>query len=171
MNSQLVKRKNSVIQSFKHSQHFKIIFICSGNIIRSPYAHLLFEHLIHEDLDLRKKIKVESGGVTYRNNSISNESREMLFREGVNSDKINSFKPRYTSDFPNMFKEVDLVLVMEKNHITGLPERLREKSFIFLEFTLGLSEDVPDPYFDPPFERSFTMIKKGLFELRDMFKD
>ena len=95
----------------------------------------------------------------------------MLFREGVNGDKINSFKPRYTVDYPDMFKGVDLVLVMEKNHISSLPEAIREKSFLFLEFTLGLSEDVPDPYFDPPFERSFNMIKKGLFELRNMLKD
>ncbi|MHA2243815.1 MAG: arsenate reductase/protein-tyrosine-phosphatase family protein [Candidatus Hodarchaeales archaeon] len=166
----LTERKQLILENFRESDQFKIIFICSGNIIRSPYAHLLFEHLIQEDMDLKKKIRAESGGVTYRNYSISAESRNMLLREGVPNEKITEFSPRYFPDYPDMFQLVDLVLVMEKNHIRKIPNSIGEQTFLFLEFTLGITDNVPDPYFDPPFERSFHMIKDALIRLMEFLK-
>lgn len=170
MSLPLEKRKQFILQKFNESNHFTINFICSGNIIRSPYAHLLFEHLIQEDMDLKKKIRAESGGVTYRNYSISAESRDMLLREGVPKEKMTEFSPRYFPDYPDMFQSVDLVLVMEKNHIRKVPDTIREETFLLLEFTLGITDNVPDPYFDPPFERSFHMIKDALIRLREFFR-
>ena len=166
MSLRLVEQKQVVLQKFSEASSFNIIFICSGNIIRSPYAHLLFEHLIQEDTKL-KKIRVESGGVTYRNYSISMEAREMLLREGVSADKISEFTPRYFPDYPDMFQGVDLVLVMEKTHIRKIPNK---NTFLLLEFTLGITDNVPDPYFDPPFERSFHMIKNALIRLMEFFR-
>ncbi|MFX0124679.1 MAG: hypothetical protein ACFFAE_13700 [Candidatus Hodarchaeota archaeon] len=168
MNLRLDEQKQYILQEFRESDQFTIIFICSGNIIRSPYAHLLFEHLIQEDSELKKKIRVESGGVTYRNYVISNETRDMLLKEGVSAKKIAEFKPRYFPDHPDMFQEVDLVLVMEKNHIRKVP---KDQTFLLLEFTLGNPINVPDPYFDPPFEKSFQMIKDALIQLREIFRN
>ena len=164
------EQKNLILQRFRESDQFNIIFICSGNIIRSPYAHLLFEHLIQKDEDLKKKVRVESAGVIYRNYSISSESRNMLLREGVSSNKISQFFPRFSLDYPEMFQDVDLVLVMEKSHIQRIPEFIRNKSFLLLEFTLGINDNIPDPYFDPPFDRSFRMIKESLLNLREFFR-
>ncbi len=164
------ERKDLILKNFREKNQFNIIFICSGNIIRSPYAHLLFEHLIQDDLDLKKKIRVESGGVIYRNSYISSESRNMLLREGVSTEKIEKFLPRHSLDYPEMFQEIDLVLVMEKSHIQRIPKSIREKTFLFLEFALGINENVPDPYFDPPFERSFNVIKESLLNLRKFFR-
>lgn len=163
----LDKQKQQILQKFKDSNHFHIVFICSGNIIRSPYAHLLFEHLLEEDIELKNKIRVESGGVTYRNFSISMEARDMLLKEGVPPNKISEFTPRYFPDHPDMFQGVDLVLVMEKSHIRKIPN---ENTFLLLEFALGNVKNVPDPYFDPPYERSFQMIKQALIQLRELFR-
>ena len=166
LNLQLDEQKQYILQKFRISKHFHIVFICSGNIIRSPYAHLLFEHLLEEDIKLKKKIQVKSGGITYRNFSISVESRDMLLKEGVPLKKVSEFRPRYYPDYPDMFKEVDLVLVMEKNHIRKIPIK---NTFLLLEFTLGKAINVPDPYFDPPYDRSFQMIKEALIHLREFF--
>ena len=166
----LKERKQLILQKFKESNHFTIIFICSGNIIRSPYAHLLFKHLIQEDVELTKKIRVDSGGVTYRNSSISVEAHEMLLKEGVPSEKIIEFIPRYFTDYPDMFQGVDLVLVMEKNHIRRVPRNIRDQTFLLLEFTQGITDNVPDPYFNPPFERSFKIIKEAVIQLRESLK-
>lgn len=94
----------------------------------------------------------------------------MLLREGVSTEKIEKFLPRFSLDYPEMFQSIDLVLVMEKSHIQRIPKFIREKTFLLLEFTLGISDNVPDPYFDPPFERSFKMIKESLLNLREFFK-
>lgn len=158
------------MENFRESPSFQILFICSGNIIRSPYAHLLFEHLIQGEPEL-EKIRIESGGVTYRNDSISWESRDLLLKEGVSIERIAKFIPRYALDYPEMFQQADLVLVMEKNHYQKIPQKIREKSFLLLEFTMGISENIPDPYFDPPYERSFQMINEALVKLKEFFKE
>ena len=165
---QLNKHKQQILKKFRESDHFHIVFICSGNIIRSPYAHLLFEHLLEEDIELKNKINVESGGVTYRNSSISMETRDMLVREGVSLNKISEFTPRYFPDHPDMFQGVDLVLVMEESHIRKIPI---VDTFLLLEFTLGIADNVPDPYFNPPYERSFQLIKEALIHLREFFRN
>ncbi|MFX1516609.1 MAG: hypothetical protein ACFFC6_09890 [Promethearchaeota archaeon] len=167
MSFHLNNHKQQILKKFRESNHFHIVFICSGNIIRSPYAHLLFEHLLEEDIELKNKITIESGGVTYRNSTISVETRNMLVREGVSSNKISEFTPRYFPDHPDMFQGVDLVLVMEKNHIQKIPIT---DTFLLLEFTLGIADNVSDPYFNPPYERSFQLIREALIQLREFFR-
>lgn len=155
-----------LLKKIDSKEFFKINFVCSGNIIRSPYAELLFEKLISEEDSLRNKIQVESGGVVYRNRMISEESASMLIKEGVSKERINQFSPRYHDDYPDMFKEADLTLVMERSHLKYIPKKYKEKAFLFLDFVYGSTiGDVPDPYFDPPFERAYTMIKEALESL------
>ena len=149
-------------------ESFTINFICSGNIIRSPYAELLFEKLIRKYDVLSNKISVESGGVKYRNSMISEESAVMLLKEGVAEERINRFSPRFYRDFPEMFEKNDLILVMEQSHLKCIPRKYSDKSFLFLDFVYGKAiGDVPDPYFDPPFERAYNMIKDALLSLLD----
>ncbi|MFX0087096.1 MAG: hypothetical protein ACFFAU_15665, partial [Candidatus Hodarchaeota archaeon] len=171
MNKELKRRKSKIKKQFQASESFTVSFICSGNIIRSPYAHILFFHMIEGDSNLKNRIKVESGGVEYRNSSISYESCEILLRKGVSEKEVFDFKPRYYPDYPDMFKMIDLILVMEKNHIKYLPRSVHDRAFLLLEFTLGISENVPDPFFDPPFERAYKMIDKSLEYLLEFFKD
>lgn len=171
MKNEIEKRKLHIKEAFKKSELFTVNFICSGNIIRSPYAHLLFSHMIDGDSQLKGRINVESGGVKYRNSSLSSESNEMLLKKGVSKKMIAEFNPRYFLDHPNMFKSVDLILVMEKSHIGYLPESIRNRAFLLLEFTQGVSENIPDPFFDPPFERAYNMIDKSLKFLANFFEE
>ena len=147
-------------------ESFSVNFICSGNIIRSPYAEMLFEKFVNEQASFNIKINVKSGGVVYKNRMISRESAQMLMKEGVPKERISQFSPRYHHDYPDMFKEADLTLVMEKSHLKYIPEKYHQKSFLFLDFVYGKPiGDVPDPYFDPPFERAYNMIKDALKSL------
>lgn len=161
------ERIQNIFDQFKTSNTFTILFICSGNIIRSPYAEILFEFLIQDDSQLKSKIHVESGAVTYRNYSISRESYDQLVNEGIQPERISKFKPRHIKDHPKMLKNADLILVMAKGHLKRVPSEYQEKTFLFLEFIKGVSESVPDPFFDPPFERAFDLIKDALILLRD----
>jgi len=156
----------TLLKKICSKESFTINFICSGNIIRSPYAELLFEKLISDENSLSHEIQVESGGVVYRNRMISEESALMLMKEGVSRERISQFSPRYHHDYPDMFKKADLTLVMERSHLQYIPKNYKEKSFLFLDFVYGRTiGDVPDPYFDPPFERAYNMIKEALKSL------
>ena len=150
-------------ENLKGKEKISINFVCSGNIIRSPYAEILFEKLLLEkNTALTTKIKVESSGVTYRNYQISRESTQMLLNEGVPRKRIDNFFPRFIGDYPDLFVTNDLILVMESNHLSVIPKYAKDKAFLLLEFTLGRKEDVPDPFFTPPFGKAYKMIKNSL---------
>jgi protein-tyrosine phosphatase len=168
----LKEEKIEFLESLSSKKSIRINFICSGNIIRSPYAEILFEHLIKKEKNaFFHLIHVESGGVRYRNSDISTQSAEMLFREGVSQERINQFTPRYFPDYPSMFDSVDLILVMERSHLRSIPLKFSEKAFLLLEFVYGKNEDVPDPYFDPPYEKAYNMIKKALIDLIEIINN
>ncbi|MHA2297996.1 MAG: arsenate reductase/protein-tyrosine-phosphatase family protein [Candidatus Hodarchaeales archaeon] len=139
-----------------------ILFVCSGNIIRSPYAEMLFEKMIAEqDHELSSRFKVDSGAVTYKNVNISTMSMNALMAEGVLSERIKKFFPRHIDDHPDLFSQADLILVMTTEHLSRL-EKYENKSYLITSFA-GLSEeDVPDPYFESTPEIAFKMIKDSL---------
>ncbi|MHA2053392.1 MAG: arsenate reductase/protein-tyrosine-phosphatase family protein [Candidatus Hodarchaeales archaeon] len=151
------------INKLKRKKTISINFVCSGNIIRSPYAELLFQKLLLEkNPKLSARIRVESSGVTYKNFSISRETTQMLIHEGVPRTRIDKFSPRYIGDYPKMYDKNDLILVMEENHLSAIPNQARNKAFLLLEFIYGQTKDVPDPFFTPPFETAYNMIKEAL---------
>ena len=159
----LKEENKTILKQINSKESFIVNFICSGNIIRSPYAEMLFEKMVIDEGTLNTKIQVESGGVIYRNQMISRESARMLMKEGVSEHRIKQFIPRYHNDYPNMFKESDLILVMEKSHLQYIPTKYKAKAYLFLDFVYGKTiGDVPDPYFDPPFDRAYNMIKDAL---------
>ncbi|MHA1214270.1 MAG: arsenate reductase/protein-tyrosine-phosphatase family protein [Candidatus Hodarchaeales archaeon] len=169
--SDIDTRRQKIIQQFNKTDKFKILFICSGNIIRSPYAHLLFNHMINQDEELGQRLLADSGGVKYRNSSLSYETYQELLKEGLSEDELTKFVPKYLPDFPRLYEESGLILVMEKSHLRTIPHKYQSKSFLLLEFTDGITADVPDPYFDPPFDRSYKMIKSSLKRLQEFFRD
>lgn len=162
------ERKYRILKKFQDDNQFRINFICSGNIIRSPYAQLLFEHMI-TDFPSLKKIKVESGAVTYQNTSIFPESAEALRGKGIDEKKISAFKPRYYLEHPEMFSQADLILVMTHKHLPRIPLEYREKAFLLSNFALGRDENVPDPFFDPPFSKAYNLIDEALDGLLKLF--
>jgi protein-tyrosine phosphatase len=165
-------QRNTIIEKLCQQERVTINFICSGNIIRSPYAEILFEDMVLKaENKLPMKVQVESGGVTYRNTVISRESANILLREGISKERIGRFSPRYLPDYPGSFEKSDLILVMERAHIRNIPFEHREKTFLLLEFIYGRDEDVPDPYFDPPFDRAYMMIKDALDTLLDLIEE
>ncbi|MHA1972332.1 MAG: arsenate reductase/protein-tyrosine-phosphatase family protein [Candidatus Hodarchaeales archaeon] len=158
-------RKQQIREKLKNKDKFQVLFICSGNIIRSPYAHRLLDHMISQDNKLKEKVTVDSGGVRYKNSSLSYETYQELLKEGLKEYVLSEFQPKYLPDFPEVYEKSDLILVMEKSHLRRIPPRYQSKSFLLLQFTDGLNIDVPDPYFDPPFDRSYKMIKSSLKKL------
>ncbi|MHA1170275.1 MAG: arsenate reductase/protein-tyrosine-phosphatase family protein [Candidatus Hodarchaeales archaeon] len=137
-----------------------ILFICSGNIIRSPYAEILFEQMII-DAGLKSRFIINSGAVTYHNSKISTLSYNELLKEGVSSSRIRSFYPRHIDDHPQLFSQADLILVMSREHLSKL-SRFKDKSHLLTEFAGLPPEDVPDPYFESTPEKAYSMIKKSL---------
>jgi len=142
----------------------QVLFICSGNIMRSPFAEYRARQLLE-----RKNITFKSGGVIYRNTRLSSETHRYLVGFGLQSKDLTSFRPMYINDFLEIFEEADLILVMEENHLNYL-ENYIEKSFLLTEF-VGETGDVLDPYFEGQMDIIYNQLNELVIKLVEILSE
>jgi len=152
----------------------KILFVCKGNICRSPTAHGVFRGLI-KNSNLSDLINVESVGTN---------SRE--WHEGDSADlrSIETAK-RYDCDLSDIISEqlekrhldeFDYIIAMDDENINTIinmfPNIDLSKVTKLLKFAPTLAiENVPDPYFENNFEKVFLMIDTACHGLLENIKD
>jgi protein-tyrosine phosphatase len=139
-----------------------VLFVCMGNICRSPTAQGVFETLVAEAA-LAEHIQVDSAGTHAYHIGEPPDARaaEAALRRGVD---LSQQKARRVA--PADFVEFDYVLAMDLGNYEDLsalcePAHL-PKLRLFLEYApdLGMHE-VPDPYYGgiTGFERVLDMIE------------
>lgn len=142
----------------------KILFVCLGNICRSPTAHGVFEKLL-EDRSLSHLIEVDSAGTAayHIGKQPDLRSQATAQRRGI---KMSHLRARQA--VAEDFYEFDYVLAMDHENYANLSELCpvgqEERLSLFLSFAHDFSEDeVPDPYYggDSGFERVLDMVENG----------
>ncbi|MEN8170970.1 MAG: low molecular weight protein-tyrosine-phosphatase [Pseudomonadota bacterium] len=139
----------------------KILFVCMGNICRSPLAHGLFEHRV-EEAGLSEQIIIDSAGThAYHVGELPDpRSQETALSHGFD---LSSQRGRKVS--ASDFDKFDYVLAMDSDNHALLSELCsddkRHKLRLFLEFAPQLAEtEVPDPYYGGTtgFEHVYQLI-------------
>ncbi|WP_303905825.1 low molecular weight protein-tyrosine-phosphatase [Thiohalomonas denitrificans] len=140
----------------------KVLFVCMGNICRSPVAHGLFQHLLEQD-GLAEQVYVDSAGTHayHVGEQPDPRSQDTARRRGID---ISTQRARKVC--AEDFDEFDYVLAMDRGNYRMLakicPAGSEEKLSMFLEFGPDLKEtEVPDPYYGGPggFERVFDLVE------------
>jgi len=161
---------------FGKKDKLKITFVCSGNICRSAYADFAFREMIEESPILKDKIIVDSGGLAFRNESIDSRTVRFLLEDGskFSKEEIESHKPRYKNDYPEMFDETDIIVGMTRSHKMMTPKRWRkgpEAKFRMLrELASNESIDIGDPYWTDDYgeyKQILLDVKKNLEILKE----
>lgn len=124
----------------------KILFVCMGNICRSPTAEAVFR----TKAELKKMdLVVDSAGTTgaHAREKPDHRSQKAGMERGYSFDKIKSRKVTVDD-----FAEFDLILAMDDHNISELekvaPPHLVHKVHLFLEFASNYEDtEVPDPYY------------------------
>jgi len=138
----------------------RVLFVCSGNICRSPLAEAIFQHMANAD-GLAARFRVDSAGThgLHEGERADPRARRVAARHGIPVDSI--ARPVNSSDFEGF----DLILAMDRGHLRELRSRCpaphREKIRLMREFDApGSDPDVPDPYYDDAaaFENVFDML-------------
>lgn len=126
----------------------KVLFVCMGNICRSPTAHGVFEKVI-KDNKLSHIITVDSAGTHayHVGEPPDRRATETALKRGVSLDHLRAREVR-VEDF-DLF---DYVLVMDEDNLANLhkicPPQHREKLSLFLDFAEDeATREVPDPYY------------------------
>ena len=153
-----------------------VLFVCTGNICRSPTADGVMRRLVRE-AGLADEIRVDSAGThEYHVGEPPDErAQEHARRRGYD---LSGLRARQVA--ADDFESFELILAMDRGHLEILrrvaPLQHRHKLRLLMEFAGGKSEEVPDPYYGGPggFERVLDMVEaaaRGLLaELRGGIK-
>lgn len=140
----------------------KILFVCTGNICRSPTAEGMFRHLL-EDAGMGHDVVVDSAGTGdwHVGEPPDTRAQKAAWARGID---LADLRARQVA--PADYVNFDMILAMDRGHLRDL-ERTRPGDTtaeigLFLDYApeLGMT-DLPDPYFgdDAGFETVLTMIE------------
>jgi len=151
----------------------KVLFVCMGNICRSPTAHGVMQHKV-ASRGLSSRIDIDSAGThAYHVGEKSDpRSRAKASAKGIDMEFIRARKISVHDH-----DEYDYILAMDQDNLDLIhyyaPENGRAKVGLFLEFAnqVGLCSEieVPDPYYggDSGFDHVFELVDKGCDALID----
>jgi len=120
-----------------------VLFVCTGNMYRSPIAAETFRSLLLRD-GQHNRWRVNSAGTwTTEGRPAPNDAVEIARSFGINLD---GHKTRMVNQ--KMIEEADLVLVMEEGHKEALQVEFpfaQKKIRLLSQVAQGLVYDIPDP--------------------------
>lgn len=126
----------------------KVLFVCMGNICRSPTAEGVFNKVLHDNGTANRFIVDSAGTHAYHVGEPSDKrSQQMARSRGVDLSKIRARKV-----MPSDFEHFDHILAMDSDNyhilLAESPEQYRHKIKLFLDYAPNRKEtDVPDPYY------------------------
>ena len=139
----------------------KVLFVCLGNICRSPTAHGVFRQLV-QDHQLDQMIEIDSAGTAayHIGKGPDKRSVEVALKRGIDMQDLRARQV----DFGD-FIVYDYILAMDESNYhnlrdLALPEHY-DKVRLFLEFAQNWDvTEVPDPYYGGAqgFDEVFDMV-------------
>ena len=140
----------------------KVLFVCTGNICRSPTAAGVFADLVRR-AGLEDAVHVESAGTHDYHVGQPPDARAQAHaqRRGYDLSALRARQVRRRD-----FVEFDLIVAMDRGHLQILedncPDEHQEKLRLLVP-----GRDVPDPYYGGPdgFDRVLDLVEAGCLAL------
>lgn len=151
----------------------KVLFVCLGNICRSPTAEGIFRHLVKES-NLEDKIQIDSCGTSayHKGHPPDERSMKKALEHGIDISKQVS-RPFINEDY----YAFDYILAMDEKNLSNiledLPHNSEAKINLMLDYSKKYNEkSVPDPYWSEQdgFEVVFQMVLESCTNLLDRIK-
>lgn len=141
----------------------RVLFVCTGNICRSPTAEGVFRQLATA-AGLDSAFTIASAGTdSYHVGEPPDERAVKVARE--NGVDISAQRARQVK--PEDFENYEYIFAMDRGHLHELQQRAPAGSLahiaLFLEAGDGTAQDVPDPWYgnEEDFKRVYAMVDKG----------
>ncbi len=153
---------------------FRVLFVCTGNICRSPLAEALFAHYVRED-GLGGRFEADSAGLEGWHVGDPADPRTRRVAEGHGVPVPSLAREFHQRDFDRF----DLILAMDRGHLAELqsraPGKHRGKVRLMRDYDRAENrgKDVPDPYYGGPagFEAVYRMLAISCRNLLEILKE
>lgn len=145
---------------------YNILFICYGNICRSPMAEMIFKDLIYSN-NKRYKFSCASRATSIEElgNDIYPEAKHILLEKGIQVESHRAMQ--VTKEDYNKY---DYIIVMEERNRRDLlrivGEDKENKIHLLMEYT-DTVKDIDDPWYSGDFETAYHEIYQGCLGLYD----
>ncbi|CAO2207571.1 unnamed protein product [Urochloa humidicola] len=164
--------------SAAEAKPFAVLFVCLGNICRSPAAEAVFRNLVSKR-GLNSKFLIDSAGTIgyHEGNKADSRMRSASKKRGIEVTSIS--RPIKPSDF----RDFDLILAMDRQnyedilnsferwrHKEPLPDSAPNKVKLMCSYCKRHTEsEVPDPYYGGPqgFEKVLDLLEDACESLLD----
>ena len=138
-------------------EQYRVLFVCMGNICRSPTAEGMFLKKI-SDAGYSDKFEADSCGTHqyHLGHAPDFRTQEAAKNRGIDLSKLRARKIDYSD-----FEDFDLILVMDKlnqrNIFDFCPDQYKNKIKLMLDYLPDETlEEVPDPYYGG--EQGFEIV-------------
>jgi len=139
----------------------KVLFVCHGNICRSPMAEFILKALV-KARGLQDSYHIESAAVSSEEigNPIYPPAKRSLTQHGVPFDPSKRARRVSAEDYRNF----DRIICMDASNLRLIrriiPDDPEGKIHLMMSYT-GVGRDVADPWYTGDFEEAFQDILAG----------
>lgn len=148
----------------------KILFICHGNICRSPLAEFIMKKIV-EEKGLKDKFQILSAATSTEEigNPVYPPVRRILNQMGIDCSKKRAVRVKSQD-----YNEYDYLICMDNNNLRNLSyiigDDTEKKIFKLLDFTNN-PHDVADPWYTGDFELTLKDVRNGCEALFDYIEN
>ena len=146
-----------------------VLFVCMGNICRSPTAEGVFRYFVEQE-GMLESIDIDSAGTHayHVGEPADRRAHAAAERRGYSLQGIRARRVENAD-----FERFDYIIAMDRDNLSLLHQQSevehQQKLHLFLDFAAAQEDEVPDPYYGGAagFERVLDLVEdasKGLLE-------
>lgn len=147
----------------------KILFVCLGNICRSPMAEFLMKDIIKKK-KIENEFLIESAGTSSEEegNPVHYGTRNKLAELGISTEGKYARKLKRED-----YQKYDYIIAMEERNIRGIQRIVGEdkdnKIYRLLDFSKN-PRDIADPWYTGNFDVTYNDIMEGINAFMEYLK-